>query len=413
MDQEKYESEEFNITPILHTNQNYTISVKSKEGESLINKPVICKCQPNPANKNYSLEEYREYLLETDENGHITVVLDDYYITNVTVTFPGDENHDSFSLEYIVYNDELKELNEKLGKSEEEEEDEKDRINEKIKQLRANQQKEWELKKEEQEKGEPNNIAIELKDIGINFKITNDKIDNLKEYVIRTIKRNKGESKLFHALKGINIKVYKGEKIGLIGYNGAGKSTLLKIISGIYDADEGSMKINGNIAPLLALGAGFDKNYSGRENIFLNGSILGYDEKFLKEKYAEILEFSELGDFINLPIKNYSAGMKAKLGFSIATLVNPDILIIDEVLGVGDITFRKKSKDKLEELMEAGTTVILVSHSIEEIRKICDTAIWIDQGQVRDYGEVNNICDKYVEDAEKATTEQLRKQKLR
>ena len=412
MNQENHHfNKEFNITPILHTNKNYTISVKSIEGESLVNKPVICKCQPNPANKNCSPEEYREYLLETDENGHITVVLDDYYITNVTVTFPGDETHEAFSLEYIVYNDELKELNEKLGKSEEGTEE--DRINEKIKQLRAEQQKEWELKKEEYEKNEPKNIAIELKNIGINFKITNDKIDNLKEYVIRSIKRNKGKDKLFHALKGINIKVYKGEKIGLIGYNGAGKSTLLKIISGVYDADEGSMKINGNIAPLLALGAGFDKNYSGRENIFLNGSILGYDEKFLKEKYAEILEFSELGDFINLPVKNYSAGMKAKLGFSIATLVNPDILIIDEVLGVGDITFRKKSRDKLEELMEAGTTVILVSHSIEEIRKICDTAIWIDQGQVRNYGEVNNICDKYVEDAEKATTEQLRKQKLR
>lgn len=412
MDQENDNlNEEFDITPILHTNKNYTVSVKSKDGQALVNKPIICKCQPNPANKNYSPEEYREYLLETDENGHITVVLDDYYITNVTVTFPGDEDHEEFSLEYIVYNDTLKKLNEKLD-SKKSNEKKKNKENE-LKQLRAKQKKEWELKKAKYEEEEPDSIAIELKNIGINFKVTNDKIDNLKEYVIRTIKRNKGEVKLFHALKGISIKVHKGEKIGLIGYNGAGKSTLLKIISGVYDADEGSMKINGNIAPLLALGAGFDKNYSGRENIFLNGSILGYNEKFLKEKYNEILEFSELGDFINLPVKNYSAGMKAKLGFSVATLVNPDILIIDEVLGVGDITFKKKSRKKLEELMASGTTVILVSHSIEEIRKICDTAIWIDQGQVRDYGEVNNICDKYVEDAQKATAEQLRKQKLR
>ena len=271
----------------------------------------------------------------------------------------------------------------------------------------------WNKKQEEYLKNEPESIAIELKNISINFKVTNDKIDNLKEYVIRTLKRNKSGVKYFKALDDISVKIHKGEKVGLIGYNGAGKSTLLKIISRVYDADEGEVIINGNIAPLLALGAGFDKNYSGKENIFLNGAILGYDEQFLKEKYDEIVEYSTLGDFINLPVKNYSAGMKSKLGFSIATLVNPDILILDEVLGVGDIKFRRKSRKKIMELMESGTTVLLVSHSIAAIRDICDTAIWIDKGKLRDYGEVNEICDKYVKDAQNASRKQIRKQKLK
>lgn len=401
-------NDELNIVPILHTNKIYTIHITSKDGRLLVNKPIICKCEPHPKNHNYSPDEYREYLIHTDEEGRINLVLDDYYITNITVTFPGDEEFEGFITKYIVYNDTLKAIDKKENK-EKQKEKQKTQKNK----LREEQKRLWDEKQKEFTKNEPQSIAIELKNIGINFKITNDKIDNLKEYVIRTLKRNKGDVQVFHALKDISMKVHKGEKIGLIGYNGAGKSTLLKIISGVYDADEGTMKINGNIAPLLSLGAGFDKNYSGRENIFLNGAILGYNEKFLKEKYDEILEFSGLEDFINLPVKNYSAGMKAKLGFSVATLVDPDILIIDEVLGVGDITFKKKSREKLEELMDSGTTVILVSHSIEEIRKICDTAIWIDQGQVRDYGEVNEICDKYVEDAKKATKEQLKKQRLR
>lgn len=409
MENEIEVEEELNVIPILHTNKYYTMHIKSKDGRLLVNKPIICKCEPNSKNKEYSPDEYREYLLHTDENGIINLVLDDYYISNITVTFPGDEEYEGFSLKYIVYNDNLK----KDNVTAEEKEKERQKQEEKIKAEREEQKRIWNEKQATFAKNEPKSIAIELKNIGINFKITNDKIDNLKEYVIRTLKRNKGDVQVFHALKDVSIKVHKGEKVGLIGYNGAGKSTLLKIISGVYDADEGSMKIRGNIAPLLALGAGFDKNYSGRENIFLNGAILGYNEKFLKEKYDEILEFSGLEDFIHLPVKNYSAGMKAKLGFSVATLVDPDILIIDEVLGVGDITFKKKSREKLEELMDSGTTVILVSHSINEIRKICDTAIWIDQGQVRDYGEVNEICDKYVKDAEKATKEQLRKQKLR
>ena len=168
---------------------------------------------------------------------------------------------------------------------------------------------------------------------------------------------------------------------------------------------------NGNIAPLLSLGAGFDKNYSGKENVFLNGAILGYDEEFLKSKYDEILEFSELGEFINLPVKNYSSGMLSKLGFSIATIVEPDILILDEVLGVGDITFKKKSKEKIRSLMESNTTVLLVSHSISEIRSICDKAIWIEKGRVRAVGEVNSICDDYEREAQKVSKEKTKKLK--
>lgn len=255
------------------------------------------------------------------------------------------------------------------------------------------------------------NVAIELRNVSLSFKIGNDKIDNLKEYVIRTLNRTKEKKTIFKATDNVSFKIYKGEKIGIIGFNGAGKSTLLKIISGVYSPDEGEVIIQGNIAPLLSLGAGFDKNYSGRENIFLNGAILGYNEEFLRSKYDEILEFSELGEFINLPVKNYSSGMLSKLGFSIATIVEPDILILDEVLGVGDINFKKKSKEKLHSLMESHTTVILVSHSIREIRNICDKAIWIDKGRLVDMGEVNAVCDKYEEAAKNASKEQTKKLK--
>ena len=268
-------------------------------------------------------------------------------------------------------------------------------------------------KKEEKllESSAEDNVSIELRHVSLSFKIGNDKIDNLKEYVIRTLNRTKEKKTIFKATDDVSFKIYKGEKIGIIGFNGAGKSTLLKIISGVYTPDEGEVIINGNIAPLLSLGAGFDKNYSGRENIFLNGAFLGYDEEFLKSKYDEILEFSELGEFINLPVKNYSSGMLSKLGFSIATIVDPDILILDEVLGVGDINFKKKSKEKIKSLMESNTTVLLVSHSIKEIRNICDKAIWIDKGKVVDIGEVNSVCDKYEEAAKNASKEKTKKLK--
>ena len=250
-------------------------------------------------------------------------------------------------------------------------------------------------------------ISVELNHVDLTFEVQNEKIDTIKETFIRTIKRNKSKKIKIHALKDVSFKIYKGEKVGIIGYNGAGKSTLLNVITGIYPPDKGTVHTYGKISPLLSLGAGFDSNFSGRRNITLNGAVLGYDKKYLESKIDEIIEFSELGDFIDIPIKNYSSGMLAKLGFSIATSVNPDILIIDEILGVGDITFAKKSADKIKSLMDSGSTVILVSHSIPQIRELCDKAIWINNGQVQDIGEVNKVCDEYLKDAEKASNAQL------
>ena len=239
-------------------------------------------------------------------------------------------------------------------------------------------------------------VAVELKNVSLSFKISNDKIDNLKEYVIRTIKRNKEKSRKFKALDNVSFKIYQGEKVGVIGFNGAGKSTLLKIVSGVYDCDSGEVTTNGIIAPLLSLGAGFDYNYSGKDNIFLNGAILGYTEKFLKSKYNEIVEFSELEEFINFPVKNYSSGMLAKLGFSIATVVNPDILIIDEILSVGDFAFQQKCHDRMRQLTQRGATVLFVSHSSADIIEMCDRAIWLDHGQLIAEGEAQYIVEKYL-----------------
>ena len=250
-------------------------------------------------------------------------------------------------------------------------------------------------------------ISIEVNHVDLTFEVSNEKVDTIKESVIRTLKRNKTKKMKIHALKDISFKIYAGEKVGIIGYNGAGKSTLLNIISGIYPPDKGFVKTTGNISPLLSLGAGFDYNYSGRKNILLNGAMLGYDKDYLESKMDEIIEFSELGDFIDIPIKNYSSGMLAKLGFSIATAVNPDILIIDEILGVGDVTFHKKSTDKIKSLMNGGTTVLFVSHSIPQVREICDKAIWIDNGILKEMGEVNKVCDHYLKDSENASNHQL------
>lgn len=255
-------------------------------------------------------------------------------------------------------------------------------------------------------------VSIIVDHVDLTFEVQTEKIDTLKETFIRTIKRNKSKKIKIHAINDVSFKIYKGEKVGIIGYNGAGKSTLLNLITGIYPPDNGSITTYGNISPLLSLGAGFDKNFSGRKNIILNGAVLGYDKEYLESKVDEIIEFSELGEYIDVPIKNYSSGMLAKLGFSIATAVNPDILIIDEVLGVGDVNFRKKSGDKMKSLMDGGTTVLLVSHSIPQIRELCDKAIWIDNGKLREIGEVNNVCDHYLKDAEKASNELLANIKL-
>ena len=257
-----------------------------------------------------------------------------------------------------------------------------------------------------------NDIAIKVENVTMQFKVSKDKIDTFKEFAIRTIKRNKSSSKIITALKDVSFEIPKGDRVGIIGFNGAGKSTLLKVLAGVYDATEGTIETKGKIAPLLELGAGFDMNYTGKDNIFLNGAFLGYSEDFLKEKYDEILEFSELGDAINYHVKTYSSGMRAKLGFSIATIVEPDILIIDEILSVGDIKFRKKSSDKIKSLINSGITVLLVSHSVGQIRDLCNKAIWIDEGKLKMYGEVNEVCDAYVKAASNATKDQLQNIKL-
>ncbi len=251
-------------------------------------------------------------------------------------------------------------------------------------------------------------VAISVKNLSMEFKVSKDKIDTLKEFVIRTIKRNKSGTKIVTALEDVSFDIPNGDRVGIIGFNGAGKSTLLKILAGVYDATEGTIEVKGKIAPLLELGSGFDPNYTGKNNIFLNGAFLGYSEDFLKEKYDEILEFSELGEAIDYHVKTYSSGMRAKLAFSIATIVEPDILILDEILSVGDIRFRKKSADKIRSLINSGITVLLVSHSVAQIRDLCNKAIWIDEGKLKMYGEVNKVCDAYVQAAAKASRDQLK-----
>lgn len=239
-------------------------------------------------------------------------------------------------------------------------------------------------------------IAISVKNVCMDFTLDKEKVDNLKEFIIRFLTHNL-EYKKFHALKDINFEIKKGQHLAILGLNGAGKSTLLKTIVGVYKPTSGEIKTSGVIAPLLELGAGFDPNYNGRENIYLYGAILGYSREYLNSKIDEIIEFSELGHFIDVPLKNYSSGMKSRLGFSIATAVNPDILILDEVLSVGDAAFRKKSLAKVQSLFEQGVTVLFVSHNIQQVKAICDTAILLDHGQVIAYGDVNEVAAIYEE----------------
>ena len=250
-------------------------------------------------------------------------------------------------------------------------------------------------------------IVIDVSHVSMEFKKPQEKVDNLKEYCIKWVKRELKPKTKFRALDDVSFSVHKGERVGIIGFNGAGKSTILKILSGVLKPTKGEIHTYGTVAPLLELGAGFDHNYSGRENVFLNGAILGYSREFLESKYDEILEFSELGDFIEIPIKNYSSGMVAKLGFSVATIVEPDVLILDEVLSVGDVKFQKKSGDKLKSMMGSGVTVLLVSHATDNIRELCTRAIWLDEGKVVMDGDVDYVCDAYIEAAKKASEEQL------
>ena len=242
--------------------------------------------------------------------------------------------------------------------------------------------------------------VIEVNDVTMRFRMNNDRIMSLKEFVTTAI-RGKLEYNEFTALDHVSFTVEKGETLGLVGRNGAGKSTMLKVISGILKPTEGSVRIEGNVVPMLELGSGFDFDLTGRENIFLNGAILGYSEEFLKEQYERILEFSELGKFIDTPIRNYSSGMLARLAFSVASMVEPEILIVDEILSVGDAAFQEKSRARMLELMGGGTTVLFVSHSMKQILEMCDKVIWLDQGQVKMAGAADRICREYKKDIEK------------
>lgn len=235
---------------------------------------------------------------------------------------------------------------------------------------------------------------IQVSDVTMKFHMNTDKIMSLKEFVTVGL-RGKLKFEDFTALENVSFFVKKGETLGLIGRNGAGKSTILKIISGILKPTCGSVTCRGNVVPMLELGSGFDFDLTGRENIFLNGAILGFSEKFLQEKYDEIVAFSELGEFIEIPIRNYSSGMLARLAFSVATVVNPEILIVDEILSVGDASFQEKSRSRMTELMGGGTTVLFVSHSLAQIREMCSRVLWLEHGKVKMLGNAKEVCDAY------------------
>lgn len=237
-------------------------------------------------------------------------------------------------------------------------------------------------------------MIIQAKNISMRYLMTYDRIKSIKEYLVQLVK-GKIKYEEFWALRNVSFEIKKGEVVGIIGHNGAGKSTLLKVISGILKPTDGELEVHGNIVPMLELGSGFDHDLTGRENVFLNGAILGYTEEYLKAKYDEIVAFSELGKFIDVPIRNYSSGMLMRLAFSIATVVQPEILIVDEILAVGDAAFQEKSKARMLELMSGGTTVLFVSHSLEQIREMCDRVIWLEHGNVKMIGPTKEICDAY------------------
>ena len=237
---------------------------------------------------------------------------------------------------------------------------------------------------------------IKTDHITVCYRMSRDKIKSIKEYLVALMKR-KLQYEEFLALDDVSFEIKKGEVIGIVGNNGAGKSTLLKVISGILRPTKGTVELGGNVVPMLELGSGFDFDLTGRENIFLNGSILGYSEKFLNSKYDEIVAFSELEEFIDIPVRNYSSGMIMRLAFSIASMVNPDILIVDEILAVGDAAFQEKSYARMMEMMSHGTTVLLGSHSIDQIRRLCDRVIWLDHGRIVAEGNTTEICDRYIQ----------------
>lgn len=237
--------------------------------------------------------------------------------------------------------------------------------------------------------------VIELNNVTMEFNLSKERVDNLKEYTIKRLKKTYKKD-LFIAIRNVSFSIKKGESFAILGSNGSGKSTILKIISGIYKATKGNVLVNGTIAPMIELGAGFDLELTARENVYLNGAVLGYSREFMNKNFNEIIDFAELWDFIDVPVKNLSSGMQARLGFSIATIVEPDILIVDEILSVGDAHFQEKCEKKLADMIARGTTLVLVSHSIEQVLKVCNRAVWINKGELMKIGDVNVVCEEYI-----------------
>ena len=240
-----------------------------------------------------------------------------------------------------------------------------------------------------------NKYIIDVDHATVRFNLASESVDNLKEYVIKLLKKELLFQE-FLALKDVYLKVKKGEAWGIIGTNGSGKSTMLKLISGILEPYKGSVSVDGTIAPLIELGAGLDMNLTARENIFLDGTLLGHSKKFMEEHFDEIVDFAELWDFLDVPLKNYSSGMQARIGFAIATMVQPDILIVDEILSVGDYKFQQKCMERMSNMLKNGSTFLYVSHSIEDIKRMCTHALWLDKGNAVMSGNAQEVCDAYM-----------------
>ena len=238
---------------------------------------------------------------------------------------------------------------------------------------------------------------VSVKDVSMVFNLATEKVDSLKEYVLKLLKRELMVQK-FYALRDINLEIQRGESVALIGVNGSGKSTLLKVIAGVLHPTTGSVQVNGNVAPMIELGAGFDPELTARENVFLNGAVLGHDHKFMEAHFNSIIDFAELWDFLDVPVKNFSSGMVSRLGFAIATEIRADVLIVDEVLSVGDFRFQEKCEKRIEEMMKGGTTLLFVSHSTKQVRELCQKAVWLKKGRIQMFGEVNEVCDAYERD---------------
>lgn len=241
-----------------------------------------------------------------------------------------------------------------------------------------------------------NKVVLKVDDVSMMFNLSKEKVDNLKEHVIKFLKRELHFQE-FWALTDVSFELEEGDRLGILGFNGAGKSTLLKTIAGVLKPTKGSVTVDGKIVPLLELGAGFDSQYTGAENIYLYGAVLGYSRDFIREKYDEIVAFSELGEFIDVPLKNYSSGMKSRLGFAIATVMEPEILILDEVLSVGDAKFKKKSEKKIRDMFDKGVTVLFVSHSLEQVKRLCNKAIILDKGKIIASGTIDDVAKIYEE----------------